>query len=111
MAIAAPIPDCQLLLALPAALEQDALDALLAEPGLVIELNLLAAEAPGLFAPLTSTMEKVRGRARRTLLVLLTRDEHVPALLAALERALGGADVSWWRLPLSGAGNLRGSRH
>lgn len=101
-----PMPDCVITFAVPAALEQDVLDLLLARPDDIVDLSILHGEAPGARAPLPTAMEKVRGRARRSLLVVVTWQAHAGSCSAAVVEAFPGAAISWWSSPLSGWGGL-----
>ncbi|WP_206668764.1 DUF3240 family protein [Lacisediminimonas profundi] len=100
-------PDCLLTLALPAALELEALDLLLAEPGRVDDVSIAHVEALGEHVPLVTAMEKVRGRARRSMLMLVTRTEHVAALTAAVTSAFPGSHTVWWTTALTAYGEAK----
>lgn len=100
-------PDCLLTLALPAALELEALDLLLAEPGRVDDVSIAHVEALGEHVPLVTAMEKVRGRARRSMLMLVTRTEHVAALTAAVTGAFPGSHTVWWTTALTAYGEAK----
>lgn len=100
-------PDCLLTLALPAALEQEALDLVLAEPGWVVDVSIAHVEALGEDVPLVTAMEKVRGRARRSQLTLVTHSAHVGPLTAAVAAAFPGTHTLWWTTALTGYGEAQ----
>ena len=100
-------PDCLLTLALPAALEQEALDLVLSEPGWVEDISIAHVEALGEHVPLVTAMEKVRGKACRSQLTLVTRSVHVAALTAAVTAAFPGTHTLWWTTALTGYGEAQ----
>ena len=104
----ASAPDCQLWLALPAALEQEAVDALLAGQWLIADLLVLAGDTPLALAPPLSAIERVRGRSRRALVLVITRVADVEPVLASLNTALNGARLDWWSAPILASGRLGG---
>lgn len=105
-----PSPDCQLLLAFPAALEEMLSDCLLSSGVPLADLYLLPAATPAGLAPPLTAMERVRGKTERRLALLLLCQEQTPALLAALERAFPAGGIRWWSTPLLANGELRGTR-
>ncbi len=92
--------DCVLTLALPQALEEEALDLLLAHPQWVHGFSVTAAEGFGGQVQLPSVMEKIRGRARRCLVTVLMRQADADALLAVLGQAFPHPQAAWWITPL-----------
>ncbi|MEN9705848.1 MAG: hypothetical protein RLZZ393_1727 [Pseudomonadota bacterium] len=98
--------DCQLHLAFPVEVEEELIDILRAESALVSGFSILPAEGFGAGARLASTMEQVRGRARRRLALVLMRQEQVPALLDALRARLRSPEMAWWTVPVSGFGRF-----
>lgn len=98
--------DCMLMLALPAALEEEALDFLSSHPEWVNSFFLVRGEGFGSGATLRSTMEQVRGRAQRVLVMLLMEAPHREALLAGLREQFPSDEVAWWTLPVNAFGRL-----
>ncbi|MBC7213702.1 MAG: DUF3240 family protein [Burkholderiaceae bacterium] len=99
-------PDCLLTLALPQALEEELLDALLALPEQVPGFTVLQAQGVGAQVALPSSMEQVTGRARRVLVQVALRQDHVPSLLQALKQHLPSPQIAYWIVPLLAFGRL-----
>ena len=103
----APSPnDCLLTLSLPVALEEEVLDALLADPELAVGFTLLQGYGMGTRVHLASAMEQVRGRARRSFVQIALPRERVPALIDMLQAEMSDAGITWWVVPLLGFGRL-----
>lgn len=98
--------DCVFTLALPQALEEEALDLLLAHPEWVPGFTVSAAEGFGRHVQLPTVMEQIRGRARRCVVTVLMQQDHVPALVAALKTAFPHPQAAWWTAPLLQFGRL-----
>lgn len=98
--------DCVLTLALPQALEEEALDLLLAHPEWVGGFSVTAAEGFGRQVQLPSVMEQIRGRARRCLVTVLMQQAHAEPLLATLKAAFPHPQAAWWITPLLQFGRL-----
>lgn len=98
--------DCALTLALPAALEEEVLDLLLAHPEWVSGFSLTRGEGFGVGAKLRSSMEQVRGRAQRVLIMLLIVDAHRELLIESLRTQFPSSEVAWWTTPVLAFGRL-----
>lgn len=98
--------DCVLTLALPQALEEEALDLLLAHPEWVDGFSVVQAEGHGRRVHLPSVMEQIRGRARRCLVTVLMRQADTEALLAVLGQAFPHPQAAWWITPLTRFGRF-----
>ena len=98
--------DCLFTLVLPAALEEDVLDILLAHPQWVSGFSVLQGHGMGADARLVSAMEQVQGRARRVLVQATMRQHDVPALLQALRAQMASPEVAYWATPLLCSGRL-----
>ncbi len=98
--------DCVLTLALPQALEEEALDLLLAHPEWVDGFSVTQAEGHGRQVQLPSVMEQIRGRARRCIVTVLMRSVDVDPLLQALRQAFPHPQAAWWVAPLNHFGQL-----
>jgi Protein of unknown function (DUF3240) len=99
-------PDCLLTVSCPAELEEELIDLLRTHPQWVNGFTSVAAEGFGAGTRLNSTMEQVRGRSRRRMLLVALANEHVALLLAALRTQIPSDEVAWWTAPLSGFGRL-----
>jgi hypothetical protein len=98
--------DCVLTLALPASLEEEVLDHLLAHPEWVDGFSIAHQEGFGSGASLVSAMERVRGRARRSVLTVLMETAHVEPLLQGLRQAFPTPDILWWSMPVTASGRF-----
>jgi hypothetical protein len=98
--------DCMLTLALPAALEEELLDYLLAHPEWTDGFSVAHEEGFGKGATLVSTMEKVRGRARRCVVTVLMERQCLDPLLQGLQREFPTPEICWWTVPLTGFGRF-----
>ena len=92
--------DCQLTLALPAALEEEVLDALRAQPQWVSGFTIIQGEGFGGGARQLTAIEQVMGRARRRLVQILIRREDIQPLLQALGGQFQAPDMAWWVTPV-----------
>jgi len=93
-------PDCLLTLAVPQALEEEILDALLALPTLAPGFTVLRGQGIGGHVELTSTMEQVQGRARRVMVQVAMEKTHVQNLIDTLRVALPSPQIAYWVVPL-----------
>ena len=80
-----------LTLRMPMALEDDFTDFVLAWPEGIEEVTVMPAQAMGGQVVLGSNIEKVRGRAMRSLLQVVLRQDQADRLIEALRRDLPGA--------------------
>lgn len=92
--------DVVLTISLPNALEEDLLDHLLAHPEWVSGVTTLLAEGYGRDSSLQTTVEQIRGRARRRVVILLIKQEHLEPLLASLRTAFQSQEMAYWVTPL-----------
>ncbi len=95
-----PAPDCLLTLAVPRALEEEILDALLSQPTLAPGFTVLPGQGIGRQVELTSTMEQVQGRARRVLVQVAMQQSQVQSLIDILRAALPSPQIAYWVTPL-----------
>jgi hypothetical protein len=98
--------DCVLTLALPVALEEEVLDCLQAHPEWVSGFSIAHEEGYGSGSRLHSAMEKVRGRARRRLITVVTQRPHADALVAALRGKFHSPEMAYWMTPLVAFGRF-----
>ncbi len=98
--------DCVLVIALPAAVEEEMLDHLSSHPEWVRGFSIAHAEGVGSGARLQSTLEQVRGRAKRRIIQVLLRQQEVEPLLAGLRAAFSSGEIAWWTMPILGFGRL-----
>jgi len=99
-------PDCLLTLALPRALEEEVLDALMAHPELAVGFTVLHGQGMGAHVELASAMERVQGRARRVLVQVALSQTRLPALIDTLSVALENPRITYWVVPLLAFGRL-----
>jgi hypothetical protein len=98
--------DLVLTLVLPAALEEDVLDHLLAHPEWVTGFTTATAEGFGRNALLQTTAEQIRGRARRRVVTLLVANATLEPLLESLRGAFRSQEMAYWTTPLLGFGRF-----
>lgn len=99
-------PDCLLTLAVPKALEEEILDALLSLPTLAPGFTVVPGQGIGRHVELASTMEQVQGRARRVLVQVAMEQAQVQPLIDTLRAALSSPQVAYWVVPLLTFGRL-----
>ena len=95
-----------LTLALPAALEEDILDFLLLHPSWTAGFSVLEAQGMGPGAAYPSTLEQVRGRGRRKLVLIAGIDADLRLLVGALAARLPKPDIAYWISPVLCHGRL-----
>lgn len=98
--------DALLTLAIPAALEEDIVDFLLARPEWASGFTMLAAQGIGSGADQLTAMEQVQGRSARKLVLVAAPEARLHELLQALADELPSNRVSWWIAPLVACGRL-----
>jgi hypothetical protein len=96
-----------LTLAIPITLEEDVLDFLLLHPVWASGFSIVDAEGMGQGASLLSNMEKVQGRSRRKLLLIVGRMDELQLLLTALGAEIRNPDVAYWICPMTAFGRLK----
>lgn len=101
-----PAADCLLTLAAPRALEEELSDALLEQPALVPGFSLVPSQGVGQNLALATAMEQVQGRAQRVLVQVAMRQTDVEPLLQHLRSHFGGAQITFWVLPLLAFGRF-----
>jgi hypothetical protein len=99
--------DALLTLAIPVSLEDDVLNFLLQHPQWASGFSMVDADGMGQGASLLSTMERVQGRARRTLVLVAGVEADLRELVAALGQEIRNRDVAWWIAPLVAFGRLQ----
>lgn len=102
-------PDCLFNLAIPEALEDEVLDALMALPDLATGFTLVRGHGMGTHVELATALERVQGRARRVLLQIALPQSELDRLLCALKDRLRDAALVYWVLPLVAFGRLGGT--
>ena len=99
--------DAMLTLAIPIALAEDVLDFLLLHPIWASGFSIVDAEGMGQGASLLSNMEKVQGRSRRKLVLIVGRMDELQLLLTALGAEIRNPDVAYWIYPIAAFGRLK----
>jgi len=92
--------DVVLTISLPISLEEDLLDHLLEHPEWVSGVTTTPAEGFGRDTQLQTTVEQIRGRARRRVVTVLIEEEHLDSLLASLRTAFHSQQMAYWVTPL-----------
>jgi hypothetical protein len=98
--------DALLTLAIPAALEEALIDFLLLHPEWASSFSVVDADGMGQGASLLSAMEKVQGRCRRKLVLIVAVEAHLHLLIHALRQEIHNPEVAYWIMPLSAFGRL-----
>jgi hypothetical protein len=98
--------DCLFTVTLPARLEEEFIDLLLARPEWVDGFSLTHPEGFGGGTRLASAMERVRGRARRATVTVAMDARHVEPLLQELRAAFPTPEIAWWTMPVSAFGRF-----
>ena len=101
------IHDAMLTLAIPINLEEDVLDFLLLHPQWAGGFSIVDAEGMGQGASLLSNMEKVQGRSRRKLVLIVGLQDELLQLLKALGAEIRNPDVAYWIYPITTFGRLQ----
>jgi hypothetical protein len=99
--------DAMLTLAIPINLEQDVLDFLLLHPQWASGFSIVDAAGMGQGASLLSNMEKVQGRSRRKLVLIVGQQSELQLLLEALGAEIRNPDVAYWITPITAFGRLQ----
>lgn len=99
-------PDCLLTLAVPQALEEEILDALLSLPALAPGFTALRGQGIGAHVELASAMEQVQGRARRVVVQVAMEQSRVPQLIDTLRTVLPSPQIVYWVVPLLNYGRF-----
>ena len=95
-----------LTLVVPAALEEDLTDFLLAHPGLASGFTTLAAYGHGASAHAQSIAEEVSGRVAQTQFQIVAEQAAAQALLAALKAHARIPGLAWWLSPITDFGSI-----
>ena len=98
--------DCVMTLAMPASLEEHVIEFLLAHPEWFKGFSYMEAQGMGRGAGLRTTMEKVKGRARRHLFTMLMVQQDLDACITALRQEFHSPDMAYWVTPLITFGRL-----
>ena len=98
--------DTLLTLIVPAPLEENVVDSLLATPALAAGFTTSAASGHGADLALESANEKVRGRGRRIRFEIAVSSTALAPLLQHLSEALRDANVYYWTTALRDCGRL-----
>lgn len=99
-------PDCLFSLSIPPALEEEVLDALMALPDLAPGFTVVQGHGMGAHIELATALERVQGRARRSLVQIAMVHSQVPHLLSQLRATLREANLVYWVVPLIAFGRL-----
>jgi hypothetical protein len=92
--------DMELTISVPTALEEELLDHLLEHPDWVGGVTTVPAEGYGRDTQLRTTVEQIRGRARRRLVTVLIEADHLEPLLASLRASFQSPQMAYWVTPI-----------
>lgn len=98
--------ECCLTLVLPARLEDEVVDHLLAQPIDVGRMVIAPVRCSGQDEVLGTVAERVRGRSDQVQLQVCAARSDIEALLDALRAALPSPRISWWITPVIASGRL-----
>lgn len=98
--------DCSLTLVVPAAIEEDVVDHMLANPQWVSGFSITRVEGAGQSVRLAGSAELVRGRSARVQLQVVMARDDADALVASLRAAFPLPDVAYWITPVLAFGRF-----
>ena len=99
-------PLTQLTLAFPPELEARLVEFVLEQAPPLAGFTSLHAHGHGADFSTATTHERVRGRVRRSLILMVTTTKQIETLLDALRGEFPNQHVVWWTQPVSGFGRL-----
>ncbi|CAN5888809.1 DUF3240 family protein [soil metagenome] len=99
--------NAMLTLAIPVMLEEEILDFLMLHPQWASGFSIIDAQGMGHGASLLSSMEKVKGRCKRKLVLIVGREAELQQLLQALAQEIRNHDVAYWITAVSAFGRLQ----
>jgi hypothetical protein len=96
----------QLTLAFPPELEARLVEFVLEQEPPLPGFTSIQAHGHGADFSTATTHERVRGRVRRSLIVMVAAAAELERLVAALREAFPNPHVVWWMVPVGGFGRL-----
>lgn len=98
--------DTMLTLAIPLSLVEEISDFLLLNPQWASGFSILDAQGMGQGAALVSAIEKVQGRSKRKLVLVIGEKNQLQELITALAAKIKNSDVAYWLTPVSDFGRF-----
>lgn len=98
--------DSMLTLAMPVALVDEVSDFLLLNSQWASGFSMIDAQGMGQGAALSSAMEKVQGRCKRKLILVVGDQQNLLLLLEALGEIIKNSGVAYWITPVSHFGRF-----
>lgn len=98
--------DSMLTLAIPLSLVEEISDFLLLNPQWASGFSIIDAQGMGQGAALLSAIEKVQGRSKRKLILVVGEKNRLHELIMALRTKIKNSDVAYWLTPVSDFGRF-----
>jgi hypothetical protein len=98
--------DSVLYLAMPLGLLEDVADFLLCHPEWASGFSIIDAQGMGQGAVLSSAIEKVQGRSKRKLIMVVGEMALLKLLIASLGEKMKNSDIAYWIAPVTDFGRL-----
>jgi len=98
--------NAMLTLAIPTALSEEISDFLLLNTQWASGFSIIDSQGMGQGASLLSTMEKVQGRCKRKLVLIVGFNDNLQQLLHMLGQKIKNNDVAYWFTPVAGFGRF-----
>lgn len=98
--------DYMLTLAIPLSLVEEVSDFLLLNPQWASGFSIIDAQGMGQGAALLSAIEKVQGRSKRKLVLVVGAGQQLKQLVSALKEKIRNSDVAYWLTPVSDFGRF-----
>lgn len=95
-----------LTLAIPLSLVEEISDFLLLNPQWASGFSIIDAQGMGQGAALLSAIEKVQGRSKRKLVLVVGEKSRLLDLITALAKKIKNSDVAYWLTPVSDFGRF-----
>lgn len=98
--------DSMLTLAIPLSLTEEICDFLLLNPQWASGFSIVDAQGMGQGAALLTAIEKVQGRSKRKLIMVVGEQTQLMQLVTALGEKIRNSDVAYWVTPVNRFGRF-----
>ena len=98
--------DSMLTLAIPLSLTEEICDFLLLNPQWASGFSIIDAQGMGQGAALLTAIEKVQGRSKRKLIMVVGEQTQLMQLVTALGEKIKNSDVAYWVTPVNSFGRF-----
>jgi hypothetical protein len=98
--------DSMLTLAIPLSLTEEICDFLLLNPQWASGFSIVDAQGMGQGAALLTAIEKVQGRSKRKLIMVVGEQAQLMQLVTALGEKIKNSDVAYWVTPVNSFGRF-----